>query len=232
MVPLSRAALAALCVCALVLIAAAPGGADRPATRVDLGLEPRPPAPVCPENCRAVAKVTGFQVLAENGDGDRKALPFRVPFNGMLSSWTIALSFPTNQQRAFFNKTWGSPAKARIAVLRRIPRTSPPRYRLIRQTPPRSLTGWFGRTPRFPVRPPIPVRRGEIIGLTVPTWAPAIAIDINKRNRWRASRSPGRCLDEADQRRGRSHQVRGSRRVYGCRYETARLLYSARIVRG
>jgi hypothetical protein len=187
---------------------------------------------VCPENCRAIAKVTGFQVLTENGDGERKALPFRVPFNGNLTSWTIALSFPTNRQRAYFNRTWGSPAKARIAVLRRIPRSSPPRYRLIRQTPPRSLTGWLGRTPRFRVRPPIPVRRGEIIGLTVPTWAPAFAIDIPKRNRWRASRSPGRCLELADQRRGRPHQIRGSRRVYGCRYETARLLYSARITRG
>lgn len=230
--PLNRAALTALCVCALALLAAVPGSADRPATRVDLGLEPRPPAPVCPENCRALARVTGFQVLTENGDGDRKNLPFRVPFNGTLTSWTIALSFPTNAQRAFFNKAWGSPATARIAVLRRIPKTSPPRYRLVRQTPPRSLAGWFGRTPRFPVRPPIPVRRGQIIALTVPTWAPAIAIDLPKLNRWRASRSPGRCLKPEHQRRSRPHQIRDSRRVYGCRYETARLLYSARIRRG
>ena len=226
----TRAAKVAVCACAAALIAAAPGGADRPAPRVDLGLEPRPPAPVCPGNCRVVAKVTGFQVLAENGEEDRKALPFRVPFDGVLTSWTISLAFPTNQQRAFFNKTWGSPAKARIGILRRVPGTTPPRYRLVRQTPPRSLTGWFGSRPRFRVRPGIPVKRGHVIALTVPTWAPALAIDIPKRNRWRASRGQGRCLEPSDQRRGRSHQILGTR-VYGCRYETARLLYSARIAR-
>ena len=214
----------------LALIAAAPGGADRPAHRVDLGLEPRPPAPVCPSNCRVIAKVTGFQVLAENGEGDRRNLPFRVPFDGVLTSWAIKLAFPTDQQRAFFNKTWGSPAKARIGVLQRVPDTKPPRYRLVRQTPPRSLAGWFGRTPRFRLSPGIPVKRGQVIALTVPTWAPALAIDIPKRNRWRASRSPRRCLKPEDQRRGRPHQVLGGR-VYGCLYETARLLYSARIAR-
>ena len=225
-----RAVKTATCACALALIAAAPGGADRPAARVDLGLEPRPPAPVCPANCRVITRVTGFQVLAENGERERKNLPFRVPFNGVLTSWTISLAFPTDQQRAFFNRGWGSPAKARIGVLQRVPDTSPPRYRLVRQTPPRSLAGWFGSTPRFRVRPAIEVKRGQVIALTVPTWAPALAIDIHKRNRWRASRNPGRCLETEDQRRGRSHQVLGSR-IYGCRYETARLLYSARIAR-
>ena len=228
--PSSRAVRIAICLCAAALITAAPGGADRPAPRVDLGLEPPPPRPVCPENCRVLAKVTGFQVLAENGDEDRKNLPFRVPFDGVLTSWTISLSFPTDQQRAFFNRTAGSPAKARIGVLRRVPDTSPPRYRLLRQTPPRSLAGWFGSKPRFRVRPPIPVRRGDVIALTVPTWAPALAIDIPKRNRWRASRSRGRCLKPEHQRRSRPHQVLGGR-VYGCLYETARLLYSARIAR-
>ena len=228
--PTTRVAAASLSALAIVLIAAAPGGADRPAPRVDLGLEPRPPAPVCPSNCRVIAKVTGFQVLAENGEGERKNLPFRVPFGGVLTSWTIALAFPTDQQRAFFNRVAGSPAKARIGVLRRVPDTSPPRYRLLRQTPPRSLTGWFGRTPRFRVRPAIPVRRGDVIALTVPTWAPALAIDIPKRNRWRASRSPGRCLKPEHQRRSRPHQTLGGR-IYGCLYETARLLYSARIAR-
>ena len=177
-----------------------------------------------------IAKVTGFQTLAENGKGDRKALPFRIPFNGMLTSWTISLAFPTDQQRAFLNKTWGSPAKARIGILQRVPKTTPPRYRLVRQTPARSLGGWLGRSPRFRLPRPIPVKRGQIIALTVPTWAPALAIDINKRNRWRASRSAGRCLKPEDQRRGRPHQVLGGR-VYGCLYETARLLYSARITR-
>ena len=127
----------------------------------------------------------------------------------MLTSWTISLAFPTDQQRAFFNRTSGSPAKARIGVLQRVPDTSPPRYRLVRQTPPRSLAGWFGSTPRFRVRPAIPVKRGEVIALTVPTWAPALAIDIPKRNRWRASRSPGRCLKPSHQRRSRPHQILG-----------------------
>ena len=176
-----------------------------------------------------IAKVTGFQTLASRRT-ERKALPFRVPFNGELTSWTISLAFPTDQQRAYFNENWGSPAKARIGVLRRVPKTKPPRSRLVRQSPPRSLAGWFGRTPRFRLPEAIPVRRGQILALTVPTWAPALVIDVNKRNRWRASRSPNRCLKPEHQRRSRPHQVLGGR-VYGCLYETARLLYSARIVR-
>lgn len=210
--------------------AATGDGSYRAATR-DLGLDPRPPGPSCPSNCRAVTRLTGMQMRAENGRGEADNLPYRVPFDGLMTSWTITLSFPTDQQRAYFNRTWGSPAKARVAVLRRVPRTSPPRYRLLRQTPLRSLAGYFGGTPRFRVRPALPVSRGDIIALTVPTWAPALAIDIPKGNRWRASRRPGRCLEPADQRRGRPHQARGTGRTYGCGYRRARLLYSARIVR-
>jgi len=74
------------------------------------------------------------------------------------------------------------------------------------------------------------VRRGDIVGLTIPTWAPAFAQDLSARNAWRASREPGRCTNTTDVRQGKAQQKVGKRAVYGCLYTTARLLYTATVV--
>jgi hypothetical protein len=202
------------------------GGGAR--TTVVLGRTPSTPQASCPESpCRAVGSVTGFQLRNEEG-----SLPFRVPRDGRIVAWSITLSEPTSRQRAFFNGFFGRPPEAHIAILRRVPESQPPVFRLQRQSGLRLLSAYLGQTVRFRLGKPLPARQGDVVALSIPTWAPGFAFSLPADNVWRASRERGECLNPTDLRQGRPQQVVGSRRAYGCRYEGARLLYTATLVSG
>lgn len=223
-VPLA-AALAVAGALTLLAAFAAPGGAVQPTT-VILGQTATVPDPACPESpCQAIGSVTGFQV----NNGQAK-LPFRVPHDGRITSWTLTLSQPTNKQRAFFNGFFGSPPQARLVILRRVPGTEPPRYNLRARSAIRVLTPYLGQTVRFGAN--LRVEAGDIVGISVPTWAPAFAQNLPANNVWRASRAPGACRNSTDIRRGAPQERIGVRATYGCKYTTARLLYTATLVEG
>jgi len=219
------AALAAACSLAvLVPLSAGTAVAKVAKTSVILGQTSSVPDPSCPEKpCQAIGSVTGFQI--SNG---QTRLPFLVGHGGAIKAWTLTLSQPTNSQRAFFNGFFGTPPEARLAILRRIPKTNPPRYNLRRQGSVKVLSPYLGQTVRFGAN--LRVRKGDIVGLTVPTWAPAFAQDLSSRDVWRASRAPGKCTNATDIRKGEPQERVNRRATYGCRYRTARLLYTATLV--
>ena len=137
--------LGVVCVVALVVAVAGAGAASKPRTTVVLGSTANLPDPSCPElPCQAVGSVTGFQVSTNQG-----SLPFRVPRAGKVKAWTLTLAQPTNKQRSFFNGFFGTPPEARLAILRRIPGTSPPRYNLRGQSSVHVLSPYLGQTVKF-----------------------------------------------------------------------------------
>jgi hypothetical protein len=212
------------CLAVLLSAVAGAGAASTSRTTVVLGQTASIPDPSCPEMpCQAIGSVTGFQLSTDQG-----SLPFRVPRDGRVKSWTLTLAQPTPMQRSFFNGFFGTPPEARLAILRRIAGTEPPRYNLRRQGSVRVLSPFLGQTVKFGAS--LPVEKGDIVGLTVPTWAPAFAEGLSAKNSWRASRLPGKCSDTTAVRQGEPQQRVGTRATYGCRYETARLLYTATVV--
>jgi len=218
--PIAAMAAAGLLI-ALVTLVSGAGAATSSRTTIVLGSTATTPDPSCPEMpCQAVGSVTGFQ--ANNGQA---SLPFIVPRNGRVTAWTLTLAKPTGRQRSFFNGFFGTPPEARLAILRRVPRTNPPRYNLRRQSSVRVLSPYLGQTVRFGAS--LRVSKGDIIGLTVPTWAPAFAQGLAANNVWRASREPGKCTNATDVRQGEPQARVGRRATYACRYSTARLLYTA-----
>jgi len=193
-------------------------------TTVVLGSTATTPDPSCPGlPCQAVGSVTGFQVSTGQG-----SLPFRVTRDGRVTAWTLTLAQPTNSQRSFFNGFFGTPPEARLSILRRVPGTSPPRYSLRSQGSIHVLSPYFGQTVRFGAS--LEVEQGDIVALTIPTWAPAFAQDLTAKDAWRASREPGKCTNTTDVRQGQPQEQVGRRATYGCRYSTARLLYTATLV--
>ena len=210
----------------LVSLASSSDAAKVTRTTVILGQTAEEPDPSCPNlPCQAIGSVTGFQV-----SNDQARLPFTVPHDGRIKSWTLTLAQPTNSQRAFFNGFFGTPPQARLAILRRVGGTNPPRYTLRRQGSVQVLSPYLGQTVRFSAD--LKVEKGDIVGLTVPTWAPAFAQDLGAGNVWRASREPEACKNATDIRQGEPQERVGSRAVYGCKYSTARLLYTATLVEG
>jgi hypothetical protein len=209
---------------ALIALAAVAGGAEVEQTTVTLGATSSTPDPSCPNlPCQAVGSVTGFQV--SNGQSQN---PFLVQTDGQVKSWTLTLAQPTNSQRSFFNGFFGTPPEARLAILRRVPGTNPPRYNLRRQGAVKVLSPYLGQTVKFGSS--LKVEKGDIIGITVPTWAPVFSQELATTNVWRASREPGACTNSTDIRQGQPQETPGKRATYGCKYSTARLLYTATLV--
>lgn len=214
------------CLLALLAVALPASGASRQVAV--LGQTQTTPAPACPQSpCEAVGSVTGFQSKA--GTVNR---PFVAPFSGKMVAWSITLSKPKSSQQSFFNNFYGSPPEARIAVLRQVPDKTPPRYELLRQGPVVELTPFLGSSVTFAVDTPLNVKKGDVVGLTIPTWAPAFAVGLADSSGWRASRKAGKCTKTADIKASRPQQKIGSDKQYGCFYKTARLLYTATIVKG
>jgi hypothetical protein len=223
-----HAAIAVLATGCLVLAVAAlgssAGAATASKTTVVLGQTATTPDPSCPSlPCQAVGSVTGFQV--SNGQAQQ---PFRLSRDGKIKSWTLTLAQPTNSQRNFFNGFFGTPPEARLAILRRVAGTEPPRYNLRSQGSIHVLSPYLGQTVKFGAG--LKVEKGDIVAITVPTWAPAFAQGLSANNVWRASREPGKCTNSTDVRQGEPHQKVGTRATYGCKYSTARLLYTVTVV--
>ena len=210
----------------LAAVLAGSSAAKVPSTQVVLGQTSTVPDPSCPGlPCQAIGSVTGFQV----SNGQTRS-PFIVPHDGTIKSWTLTLAQPTNKQRSFFNGFFGTPPEARLSILRRIPGTNPPRYNLRSQGSIKVLTPYLGQTVKFGSS--LEVEKGDIVAVTVPTWAPAFAQELPSNEVWRASRAPGTCTNSTDIRQGEPLEKLGTRATFGCKYSTARLLYTATLVEG
>jgi hypothetical protein len=221
---------AALVLCLLALaLTVWPGAAGGAARKVTvLGQTQNTPAPACPASpCEAVGSVTGFQSTAGT-----VARPFVAPFDGKVVAWSISLSKPKSSQQSFFNDFYGSPPEARIAVIREVPNKSPPRYKLLGQGPIEVLSPFLGSDVTFALDDALNVKQGDVVALTIPTWAPAFAVGLTDSSGWRGSRKSGKCTRTADIKNSRPQQKVGSDKQYACFYRTARLLYTATVVKG
>jgi hypothetical protein len=214
LMPRFRFVLAAVVSAGLALPAVAPATLDN----IPL-VDPGPATPSCPGSpCYALGRTTGYQAKV----GTNRGL-YTVPKDGVIVSWTVTLSTPSDKQIDFFNKSLGGEPQAAIAVLRMGTKLH---ARLVAQGEVQKLTPYFGQTVEFPLATTIPVKKGYVIGLTVPTWAPALAAGLGGDTSWRASRAQGTCDDSQTQTAQAVNQIGR----YYCLYRTARIMYSARIV--
>jgi hypothetical protein len=229
-------ALAVAASAALLAAVLSAGSAGAAARVVVLGAA-APATPSCPTTCQAVGKTTGFQTSIT---GQRN--PFSVSFRGRVVAWSIKTGAPSTKPNPnnnnqsdfdFFTKTFGGPPRARISVLKPIMkqiRAGHPFYKLKAQSPVEDLSSYLGQTTTFTLDTPLRVKPNNVVALTVPTWAPAFAINQAANTKWQASRKRGKCNNTDDILAGTPQDALGSQRTYACTYNTARLLYSATVV--
>jgi hypothetical protein len=173
----------------------------------------------CPTSCQAVSRTTGYQAKV----GPDRAL-YQAPSNGRIVAWSIALGKPGPKQMAFFNDRLGGTAQAAIVVLQADAKL---RRTVVAKAPVQRLTPYFGTMVQFPLIRTLAIKKGQYIGLTVPTWAPALQVSLGNDTSWRSSRAADGCGDTASQ----SAMLGGrSRATFRCLYRTARLTYSATFI--
>jgi hypothetical protein len=176
-------------------------------------------SPACPASpCLAVSRTTGYQIKVADERGS-----FVVPEDGKIVAWTIALGKPTTEQVAFFDKGLGGPASARITVLRP---GNTLFSRVVSQSSIQPLASYFGQTVQFPLGRALNVKKGYVIALTVPTWAPALTQLLTDHSSWRAARPKGKCNDTSTQT---AQSALKQVAQYRCLYK-ARLTYSATLI--
>jgi hypothetical protein len=205
-------------VAAGALLAALTCAAPASARIIEVGATAAQATPTCPSSpCLAVSRTTGYQAKVVDS---RSA--YVVPRNGRIVAWTISLGSPDARQIEFFEDNYGE-ASAQLTILRRGTRLF---HRVIGQTPVQELQPFFGQRVQFPLATSIPVKRGQVVALTVPTWAPALTQLLDDGSSWRASRAKDRCNDTDSQ----TAQTRMRQLAqYRCLYR-ARLTYSATLI--
>jgi hypothetical protein len=172
--------------------------------------------------CVAAVRMTGYQGRASGGPKN----PYYIRRDGFLVAFTVQLAKPTAEETGFFNSNFGTPSTARISVLRRgDTRKTRLNHRLIRQSDRFSLDRYFGSKPTFVFDEPVPVKKGNWIALTVPTWAPLLSTNLARTNWWRSSRAKDSCEPPRSLRQFAMEDLREVN-VFGCTYHGARLLYT------
>lgn len=190
-----------------------------------LGRAKRQP-PACPDNCRIVGSVTGFQVKAP---GSRQNM-FRSHELGKVVAWGIALAKPTPDQRQgagtiFPSEQFNNQPTARLAVLKR---TTGNKYKLLRQSPVVKLNPYYGQSPIFTLGEPLRIPKGGVVALTTPTWMPNNVVKNSKKSKLLVSRTGdnAKCNDEKAAVNARPAQKVGKERRFGCSFQ-GRIVYSA-----
>ena len=210
---------------ALVTIVAAVAAAPSASARVaELGTTMAEHTASCPDNCQAIGQVSGFQVQ----QGTPRRNPYRLRSHGKVVAFTIKLGKPNASQIQFFNRLFGGPPQVMLTILRPYgtrsgEKRTANKYVLVGASPLYDLQSYFGSEPTFALPRPLTIRPGYVVGISVPTWAPAFAVNLADNYVWRSSRDPKKCDDV---RQDAAQDIRGSARTYGCVYKTARLLYT------
>ena len=165
--------------------------------------------------------MTGFQAIAGG-----VARPYEAPFEGKIVAWSITLAKPSTVESR--PPPTRSASSTNSSAHRRRPGSascarSKARSRPVHPCPPEPARGPQPLLRHHPdLRPRAPADRlkGQVVALTVPTWAPMFAFNVDDDNTWRGSRLPEHCASKEDIQGGHPQQGVGKTKTYGCYYRT------------
>jgi hypothetical protein len=162
--------------------------------------------------------------------------PTRVNEQGWIVSFTVGLSklVASPKTRATLIKAQdaqhGGPPELALTVLRPGPDNT---FTVAAESAVYTLTPFLGQLfseplslpPSFSTFTALPVVRGEVIGITVPTWAPVLGYDLSaSKFAYRQSRRAN-CKNTAATQTAQTHV--NDTADYGCYYTKTRVEYSA-----
>jgi hypothetical protein len=217
-----HSAIRSLATAALIMTVALPAAASAKVTELGAvadGVRGSCPGDARDDSCQALTRSTAYQAKV----GPDRTL-YQAPADGRIVAWTLALGKPGPKQTAYFEERYGGVAQASLVVLasgKKLSRT------VTAKAPLQKLTGYFGQVVQFPLEQTLPIKKGQYVALTVPTWAPVLQLYLGSDTSWRSSRSQTGCSDYVIQ-----FGLLGKRTsaFFRCLYRTARMTYSATFI--
>jgi hypothetical protein len=224
-------ALAATFVVAIIVPAVA-SAADIPVgvTKSPL-VSPTCPAGVAPDDCTIVlTQVTAFETLR---DGVKN--PTAIKQSGVIASFSVGLAGTntiTSKDITGLDKLYGGSPEVQLTVLRPTGTILSPTYRVAAQSAVYDIQSQLGAVAEIPLISPMPVVRGEILALTVPTWAPVLSFDLStsafsyRQSRKQTTTSSGSSCNKSAGANLAQATI-GELSSYSCNYLGTRVEYSA-----
>ena len=174
----------------------------------------------CPSKpCYALSRTTGYQAKV----GDTLA-PLAAPADGRIVAFTVALGKPGKIQTKYFQTKLGGLPSLQLTILNAPKKL---RSRAVAQSEAINPLVYFGSTVQIALLKSLPIKKGQIVGLTSTTWAPVLAIGQPNTTSWRASRGKGTC-DDVSKPTAQTQPNQLAR--YYCLYKGVRLAYSATFI--
>jgi hypothetical protein len=190
-------------------------------------------APSCPPGLKPVdckLVLTRDTALATIRDG--VSYPTRVNKAGRIVAFSVGLSdlFKNTSARKrsinYLNGKYGGDAQVQVTVLKRIGRKGQ-KWQVVTQGPIFHVIQYLGSVAQLPLVKSIQVRPGEAIGLTTPTWAPVLSIDVNPRNKFAYRQARGSNPNCGPPATSQQAQRVGEISDYQCKYAGTRIEYAA-----
>lgn len=202
------------------------------ADQVELGATDTPLiAPTCPPGVtQGQCLIVLTQVTAFESIRDGVTNPTLVKQSGEVVGVTLGISglsskkATANADITYLDSRYGSPAEVELTVLRPIGPRALFGWAVAAQSEPVVVLPYLGSVVQLPLLQPLPVVPGEVVGITVPTWAPILSIDLTgPKFAYRQDRSTG-CRNSPG---GLAQFLIGEQATYSCNYPGTRIEYSA-----
>jgi hypothetical protein len=218
-------------------IAAAVGPSAASARLVQLGQTSTPiTAPTCPKGVKpSQCFIILTRTTAVQSTSDGVAYPTTVKSDGWIVSFTVGLSKLSSNagtERRYMHlldQAYNGTPQIAITVLKPGPKN---RYTVAAQSATFHVLPFLGQVlesplslpPNFTAFTALPVKKGEVVALTVPTWAPVLSYNLNSSKfAYRQSRMAN-CKHAAG---GQTAQLSvGASTRYLCSYTGTRVQYS------
>ena len=144
-------------------------------------IKPACPPGVTPSNCAIVLdEVTALETLR-----DGAAYPTTVKQSGYIVAFTIGLAHLSTDPKTELkyihtqDSRFGGTTRAGIVVLQAVGPHRMFKWKVVAQSPIFHLQHYLGQVAQFPLTTPLPVKAGETIGLSIPTWAPVLTYQLS-----------------------------------------------------
>jgi len=239
---LKRFSLTAALICAVpagaLLVAALALPAAASASVVQIGQTKTPlVAPTCPKGTSTSScKIVLERTTAIQTKSDGVTNPTVIKQDGWIVAFTVGLSqLSTNATTVHkllhgLDTAYGGVPQLALTVLKPGPKNT---YTLVAQTGNYHLIPFLGQVltepmslpPNFSAFTALPVKAGDVLALTVPTWAPVLTYDLATSQFGYQQSRTANCTNAAG---GQTAQIKvGSTASYGCAYTGTRVQYSA-----